>query len=280
MKRALAIMLVLLQIPLFLYPDNRLEAATEITPLQYYEEQSYRYFVGMMYYEMWKKTDGSWTDGGRKPNAGMRGDADFTYKFQFPGRKIKTVEARIYNPENDKVEYFEKSRSDKYLDYKRSISFETKNSDIKPFQKQGIGTDTTVIPITINMLLNAEDPKDIKKESCPSCAPEVEAYRIFVPILFKIELATQLNVKYFTTDGKSLNSIFTPVVNEEMTVGKEYVFTPPTHKDYEYVGFKKSTTDKDPSGVILRRDPDKLTYNGTHEKYTLHMYYQTKNGAV
>ncbi|MCY9540485.1 DUF5704 domain-containing protein [Paenibacillus alvei] len=276
LKRALAIMLVLLQIPLFLYPDNRLEAATEITPLQYYEEQSYRYFVGMMYYEMWKKTDGSWTDGGRKPNAGMRGDADFTYKFQFPGRKIKTVEARIYNPENDKVEYFEKSRSDKYLDYKRSISFETKNSDIKPFQKQGIGTDTTVIPITINMLLNAEDPKDIKKESCPSCAPEVEAYRIFVPILFKIELATQLNVKYFTTDGKSLNSIFTPVVNEEMTVGKEYVFTPPTHKDYEYVGFKKSTTDKDPSGVILRRDPDKLTYNGTHEKYTLHMYYQTK----
>ncbi|WP_327195435.1 DUF5704 domain-containing protein [Paenibacillus alvei] len=95
-------------------------------------------------------------------------------------------------------------------------------------------------------------------------------------MLFKIELATQLNVKYFTTDGKSLNNIFTPTVNEEMTVGKEYVFTPPTHKDYEYVGFKKSTTDNDPAGAILRRDPDKFTYNGTHEKYTLHMYYQTK----
>lgn len=279
LQRAIVIILVLFQIPLFIYPVERVEAATEITPLKYYPDKNYRYFVGMMYYETWKSTDGSWTDGGRKPNAGMRGDASFTYKFQFPGRKIKGIEARIYNPKppvNDPVQYFEESRFDRYNDFVDSISTGTSNSDLKPFQRQGIGSDTTIIPITINMLLNAERPLDIKGESCPTCAVEVEAYRIYVPILFKIELATQLNVKHFTTDGKPLNNIFTPTVNEEMTVGKEYIFTPPTHKDYEYVGFKKSTTDKDPSGEVIKRDPDKLNYTGTHEKYTLYMYYKKK----
>lgn len=56
----------------------------------------------------------------------------------------------------------------------------TKDSDIHPFQKQGISTDTTLIPITVNIKLDAVgDPKDIKGESCPNCAKEVEAYRIF-----------------------------------------------------------------------------------------------------
>lgn len=280
MKQALMTMLVLLQIPLFVYPINRSEAAAEITPLSYYQDKNYRYFVGLMYYEMWKRTDGSWTDGGRKPNTGMRGDASFTYKFQFPGRKIKGVDAQIYNPNdpvNDPVEYFEKSRSDFYEDYQRAISFGITNSDIKPFRKQGIGTDATTIPITIDMLLNAQQPDNIKDVLCPSCAAEVEAYRIYVPILFKIELATQLNVKYFTTDGKSLNDIFTPIIDAEMNVGLNYPQLPPTtHKDYEYVGFKKSTTDNVPSGDIIQREPDMFKYDGTFEKYTLFMYYKKK----
>ncbi|MCU6340083.1 hypothetical protein KW823_26580, partial [Enterobacter quasiroggenkampii] len=120
----LVIILILLQIPFFLYPLVRIEAASEITPLKYYPDKNYRYFVGMMYYEMWKRTDGSWTDGGKKPNAGIRGEALFTYKFRFPNRKIKNVDARIYTS-GDPEEYFEQSRSDRYADFEDAISIGT-----------------------------------------------------------------------------------------------------------------------------------------------------------
>lgn len=282
MKRIITIsligLLLFFQLPFCPFLLQEAHAATEITPLKYHKESNYRYFVGMMYYEMWKRTDGTWTDGGRQPNKGMHGEATFTYKFQFPNRKIKNVEARLYKFPGDPAVYFEESRSDSYTEYQDAISTGTTDADIRPFNKQGIGTDTTTIPITVNMLLNAVLPKDVKSEQCPTCAPEVEAYRIFVPMLFKIELASQLNVKYFTTDAKPLN-VFTPRINEEMVVGKDYSFTPPTHPDYEYVGFKKSTTDASPDGNITPGNPYSFTYDGSFEKYTLFMYYKKKDGT-
>ncbi|WP_074048565.1 DUF5704 domain-containing protein [Paenibacillus ihumii] len=253
---------------------NEVSAATDITPLKYHKDRNYRYFVGMFYYDMWKDSAGNWTDGGRQPNKGMRGEASFTYRFQFPNRKIKDVEARIYTTGDPEV-YFSDSRFDTYNDYEKHISIGTSDSDIKPFSKQGIGTDTTTIPITVNMLLDAERPQDIKDQLCPTCAPNVEAFRIYLPILFKIELATQLNVKYFTVNGHPLD-VFTPRLNEEMTVGTHYEFIPPTNDRYEYVGYKKTTMDGDPGGDIIERDPDSFTYNGSHEKYTLFMYYKLK----
>lgn len=282
LKRMLTIflvgLLIFLQFPLAPFQVQEAHAANEITPLGYHKESNYRYFVGMMYYEMWRSTDGSWTDGGRQPNKGMHGEAAFTYKFQFPNRKIKNVEARLYKYPGDPEVYFQESRSDSYEEYRKAISNGTTDADIRPFSKQGIGTDTTTIPITVNMLLDATEPRDVKNEQCPTCAPEVRAYRIFVPMLFKIELATQLNVKYFTTDGQSLNNIFPPRTDEEMVVGKDYSFTPPTNKDYEYVGFKKSTTDDLPSGSITPGNPYSFTYDGSFEKYTLFMYYKKKDG--
>lgn len=258
------------------FKANEVNAATEITPLNYHKDRNYRYFVGMMYYDMWKDSAGNWTDGGRQPNKGMRGEETFTYKFQFPTRKIKNVEARIYTP-GDPEEYFNDSRFDTYDEFQRHISTGTTDSDIKPFSKQGIGTDTTTIPITVNILLDAATPQDIKNQLCPSCAPNVEAYRIYIPILFKIELATQLNVKYFTIDGRPLD-VFTPRLNEEMTVGTFYDFTPPTHDRYEYVGHKKTSEDIDLSGrPIVEQPPGSFTYDGSHEKFTLFMYYKPKD---
>lgn len=125
-KRILAVLLVgvllLLQLPPFSFPADKAAADTEITPLSYYADKNERYFVGMMYFDMWKNTAGTWvTDGGKQPNKNMQGMAKFTYKFQFPGRKIKNVEARLYT-QTDNVEYFENSRPDKYEDYQNSIS--------------------------------------------------------------------------------------------------------------------------------------------------------------
>ncbi|MDP4097067.1 DUF5704 domain-containing protein [Paenibacillus sp. P96] len=270
-------LLFFLQLPLF--QNDVVQAATEITPLKYYKDKNYRYFVGMMSYEMWGSTDGQggelvWTDGGRQPNKGMRGDAKFTYKFQFPNRTIKNVEARIYNYPGDPVEYFEESRSDTFEEFRNHISSGTTDADIRPFQKQGVGTNTTTIPITVNMLLDAPEPKNVKDEQCPTCAESTVAYRIYVPILFKIELDTSLTVKYFTEDGKSLASIFPPR-QESMVVGQAYDFTPPTNPAFTYVGYKKSTTGSAPGGTIQQGNAPSFTYDASFESYTAYLYYKT-----
>lgn len=189
-QRILAVFMVgvllLLQLPPFSFPMNKAAADPAITPLSYYADKNDRYFVGMMYFDMWKNTAGQWvTDGGKQPGKGMQGKATFTYKFQFPGRKIKNVTARLYTKADNvsHPEYFLQSRANNYDDYAFAMSSGTKDSDVRPFQKQGIGTETTVIPLTVNIKLNAEvAPRDIKGESCPNCAKEVEAYLIFQPI--------------------------------------------------------------------------------------------------
>ncbi|TKH44425.1 hypothetical protein C1I60_10615 [Paenibacillus terrae] len=275
-KRILAVLLVgvllLLQLPPFSFPTQKAAADTEITPLFYFADKNDRYFVGMMYFDMWRNSAGVWVTDKKEPNRHMHGEATFTYKFQFPGRKIKNVEARLYTA-SDPDEYFSKSRQDNYDEYLRAISNGTENKDIRPFQKKGIGTDTTVIPLTVNIMLDADKPQDIRKTSSTPLDPNVEAYRIYQPILFKIELDSGLIVKHFTTDGKSLNNVFTPI-EDELKPDQLYDFTPPTDSRYEYVGYKKSTTGNPPSGDILPGNVPGFTYNGSFERFTAYLYYK------
>ncbi|KJD44991.1 DUF5704 domain-containing protein [Paenibacillus terrae] len=285
MKKAqciLAVLLVgvllLLQLPPFSFLTNKAVADTEITPLSYFADKNDRYFVGMMYFDMWKNTAGKWvTDGGKEPYKNMQGEATFTYKFSFPGRKIKAVTASLYtkNDNENHPEYFRESRSDNYEQYAYSMSKGTDyDKDVRPFQKQGLGTDTTIIPITVNIRLNPEvRAENIKEESCPNCAKEVEAWRIYQPILFKIELDSSLIVKHFTTDKKSLNNVFTPI-EDELEPDQSYDFTPPTDPRYEYVGYKKSTTGKPPIGDILPGNVPGFTYNGSFKQFTAYLYYK------
>lgn len=289
-QRILAVLLVgvllFLQIPPFSFPTHKAAAETEVTPLSYYSDKNDRYFVGMMYFDMWKNTAGEWVTQKKEPGKGMHGEITFTYKFSFPGRKIKSVEANLYNPaikankdNPNYIEYFLKSRSDSYSDYVQSISRGTEEKDIRPYQIQGVGTDTTIIPIMVNMMLNAEvQARNIKYESCPTCAKEVEAWRIFQPILFKIELESGLIVKHFTTDGKSLNNVFTPI-EDELKADQPYDFPPPTNPKYEYVGYKKSTTGKPPSGDILPGIVPGFTYDGSFEQFTAYLYYKEAQGC-
>ncbi len=286
-QRILAVLLVgvllLLQFPPFSFLTNKAVADTEITPLSYFADKNDRYFVGMMYFDMWKNTAGKWvTDGGKEPYKNMQGEATFTYKFSFPGRKIKAVTASLYTKKDNEnhPEYFRESRSDNYEQYAYSMSKGTDyDKDVRPFQKQGLGTDTTIIPITVNIRLNPEvQAENIKEESCPTCAKEVEAWRIYQPILFKIELESALIVKHFTTDGKSLNNVFTPI-EDELKPNQPYDFTPPTNPKYEYVGYKKSTTGKPPSGDILPGIVPGFTYDGSFEQFTAYLYYKEAQGC-
>ncbi len=53
-------LLLFFQFPPFSFPTNMVAADTEITPLSYFPDKNNRYFVGMMYFDMWKNTAGEW----------------------------------------------------------------------------------------------------------------------------------------------------------------------------------------------------------------------------
>lgn len=257
-------------------------AADAVTPLNFYKDTSentteanYRYFVGMMYYDMWKGS--TWVHD-KAPYRGDDGLAEQDYRFTFPNRTIKSIEVSLYKYNSQNAIYFEASRTEKppegstlWPNYSRAISDETPDKALN-YTKNGIGTDTAIIPVDVNIKLNAPKAENITYSCTNQCGPDTEGYRIYIPVLFKIELNANLNVYYKTKDGKSLNDVFPPRI-EEMKPGTEYVFTHPENPKYKYVGYKKSTTGEDPTGEMITGDPPKFKYSGSFEKYIAYQYY-------
>ncbi|MEW4372913.1 DUF5704 domain-containing protein [Paenibacillus kandeliae] len=276
------ILTLLLVLPIALIQTNSAAYAAEepaaITPLSYYKNEApnatdanHRYFVGMMYFDMWKGT--SW-DNGIEPQKHMQGMAEQKYAFNFPGRKVKSIKAEVFTPTADNLKYFSASRTDEWSKYKEFATEGTTNSDIS-FTTSGIGTDTATIPFKINIRLDTKSKlaDDITYTCGERCNQGVYGYRIYAPVVFDIELAGKLEVYYKTTDGKSLNDIFPPR-QEDMAVGTEYTFDPPKDEDYEYKGYKKSTTGDAPSGDMQDGQPPAFTYKGNFDTYTAYQYYQ------
>lgn len=275
-------LLIVFLIPILLVcPDMDLfaaEANNSVTPLKYYQnteekstDSNYRYFVGMMYFDMWHGN--SW-DLGKEPNTGDYGEAMQDYNFKFPNRKVKSIKAEVFTPTEQNLIYFDASRSDQWKLYREIVTDGTKNSDIS-FTTSGIGTDTASIPFKINIRLDTATGKteDITDTCGARCNDGVKGYRIYAPVLFKIELDSELKVYYKTTEGKSLNDIFPPRI-EEMVSNKTYRFEPPKNDKYEYAGYKKSTTGDDPSGDMLSGNPPEFTYKGNFETYIAYQYYK------
>lgn len=291
-KQFVTLIMLLLMLPVALTQTNTLIYAADesvaITPLNYYKNDdpnatdvNSRYFVGMMYYDMWKGTTWEKVDGIEiQPQKHMQGMAEQKYAFSFPGRKIKSIKASVFeigdldDSSNKNLLYFQKSRSDQWQDYSKYVSKGTIDNDIS-FTTSGIGTDTATIPFKINIRLDTEsgDEEDITKMCGNRCNDGVKGHRIYAPVLFEIQLQGKLEVYYKTTDGKSLNDIFPPR-QEDMEVGTEYTFEPPKDEDYEYKGYKKSTTGDVPSGDMLEGQPPAFTYKGNFDTYTAYQYYQ------
>lgn len=280
-------LLIIFLIPTLIFPFNRSLSAAEsnsaVTPVSFYKNKdpdatdaNYRYFVGMMYFDMWK---GSTWDLKKEPQKGMHGEAVQDYNFKFPNRKIKSINVEVFleqdkwTPTPKNLLYFESSRSDDWEDYEKVTSFGTTNDDIT-FTTSGIGTDTASVPLTIDIKLDTKSKltRDITANCGNRCNDGVTGYRIFAPVLFTIELDSELNVYYKTKDGKSLNDVFPPRI-EEMKPGTEYDLTHPENEKYKYIGYKKSTTGEDPTGEMLTGDPPKFKYTGSFEKYIAYQYY-------
>jgi hypothetical protein len=127
------------------------------------------------------------------------------------------------------------------------------------------------------------DPDNNGQTACPDCAAGVEGKRVYIPLLFQIELEGVLEVRHFDMDtGQSLDAVF-PNYTKGMTVGQKYPPEPPSgNKDYGYAGYKKSTTGAEPSGTV-QGDMPSFTYDGTFDKYMVNFYYKKKppaNGTI
>ncbi|XID95703.1 hypothetical protein ACF3MZ_14785 [Paenibacillaceae bacterium WGS1546] len=107
----------------------------------------------------------------------------------------------------------------------------------------------------------------------------MKVVRVFVPIVFEIELEAKLQVQHFTTGGQNISALF-PEQSTVMSVGQSYAIVPAANPNYSYVGYKKSTASPPTGGSILQGPPERFTYDGTYDTYYLNLYYQQDGGAI
>lgn len=257
------------------------------------------YFVGMVYYEVWKNNAGQWTGEGYKPRQTVREVDGGTYEFKFgSNRKIKDITVEPFNfnwksQDNTPMAEltFNKSRSDgngkQYYQDATSVSY---SRDYRDTPVIGKGTSTAHKEVFVREGVLTPLVKEIDRryeeetENHQVFAPNVEGYRYYFPTLFTIELEPpegKAIIKYWTTTGQSLNGV-DGFANQEVRLEKDrsYNFrhTAPGER-YDYMGYKKSMLG-DPSGLSrVNGDPGEFIYNGQYPVYYLYYYYQPKGGG-
>lgn len=252
------------------------------------KERNTYYFVAMLYWDIWKYSNGTWTTNGY-PNGPM--DRTFPYNFNFPGRKIVKVTAKEFNP-NETVTnetfteevVFDNTRNDRWAFYKDRVSTGYR-SVINQSSIVGYNTDTVKFDMRVTGRINAIHPDDLTVDG--DFADGVEGWRHYYPTLITVELAPMQGkaiVKHFDTEGNSLDGVEGIRDREEkLEIGKDYSFThPDSPKGYTYEGHKKSTKGPPSSGNdFTDGDPPKITkYDGSYDYYVYFYYKKSNNKKV
>ncbi|MFS0725923.1 PKD domain-containing protein [Paenibacillus sp. 1P07SE] len=242
------------------------------------EKSTKRYAVGFSYIDIWSNSLGTWST--HSPNeSGV--EIKNPYTFSFPGRVVKDVQVRMFNPDNPIHQYyFEKSRiGDQSFNNYRGVIGTNASSPSKE-NVIGQGTSTVKLDVKLTGTLRSVSgiPYDLRKRNgdCGTCGNLVEGYRYFFPVLFEFELDAKIEIGHWTTNGQSLNSVFGNSVNE-MVRGQSYPSAPPTNANYKYVGHKK--TDSGDYNVLQAQpltpgSAQTFTYSGQMEKYLVNYYYE------
>lgn len=255
------------------------------------------YFVGMVYFDVWKYASGDPSDRSSWTNGIMPGDSvpvdGFDYEFVFSaGEKVKnvTVSKFDYNGQYA-TEIFDKARPEnKPMDYfSRATSTNYTIVQPAPGKWTGKGTNVAKVPAYVNPgLLKAQiapiNRKQEEEDNGQVFAPGVQGWRYFFPTLFKIELEPtegQAIIKYFTTTGQPLDGI-DGFKNETHKLVLNQRFEA-KHRDapadYEYKGYQKKT-DEEPQGGPTNPagDPGGFVYDGTFTNWYVYYYYEKKGG--
>jgi hypothetical protein len=246
-----------------------------------------RYWVGLGYYEIWRDSGGSW-DHNLRPGDSGANIIGFDFDFNFPGYIIKNVESdeKFIVDDGRHQLMFDVSRGDTYSRYYDYLSTDYNKPDVRVTSGQNtsrvIGT-MSVSNLKLETILGqyGED-----RTMGGKYAPGVEGWRYYVPVIYKISIEPIVvtgtaHIKHYKTDGTSLSSIF-PDREVPIISGQTYNFEHPTHSDYTYKGWKKSTTTA-PSGgspTSYPSDPFPLApYDGSFSDYYVYFYYQDKQQA-
>lgn len=251
-------------------------------------DENKHYFVGLGNYDVWKASNGKWTN---EVAPGMTVDwNNYIFEFDFPGRKILDVTvvpfyinmpigidpARLISGE----ELFKNSRYgegyNKYNNYITDQSFEVRLETLN-----GKNTDSVSGNVWLSGTLSSPSKLDLTEDG--DFAEGVEGYRYYFPILYTITLEPlegQAIIKHFTKDGRSLDGIdgFRDYTRK-LVKGEPYYFehAPETSK-YKYVGYKKSTKEPPtPGGTPQKGNPDRFQYDGSFKTYYAYFYYDPVN---
>ncbi|MGP3788563.1 DUF5704 domain-containing protein [Paenibacillus sp. 1A_MP2] len=303
MKRTISSILsliIILSSVLVLFTFQSGEAEAAIYPVgasRYTQDENnpnLYYFVGMVYYEVWKDSGGKWTDKGHKPGDKVSVVDGGTYQFTFAsGRRVKNITVKPFNfdggPTADKI--FNTSRGGElaekpqqyYNDATSSRNYD--NYDNTPVLGKGTNSARKEVIVKDGVLLARAQAVDRRLEeeieNKKVFHPNVEGYRYFFPTLFTIELEPEEGkavVKYWTTTGQSLDGV-DGFANKEVKLEKDksynFTHTAPSEK-YTYEGHKKSTQG-DPSSLSRKSgDPGQFVYNGQYPNYYVYFYYKLK----
>lgn len=252
------------------------------------------YFVGNFSHDIWMRSNGEWTSDG-SPNTIK--PLDWNYSFEFPGRKIKSVNVKAFD-ENENLtianiregltgatQVYENSRyREKWADNYQFVSKDYRTT-IGPIS--GKGSSSVSFTVYTNGLLTAHIiHKDITEEGGDGLADGVEGRRYFFPNLLTIELEPEITqegkaiVKHFTTSKQPLDGIegFEDY-EKKLEVDEFYsiMATPGTTK-YKYEYYRKSTMGDPSETAPLYGDPMSFTYRGDFPIYYLNLYYSDGGG--
>ncbi|ANS75343.1 hypothetical protein AWM70_12600 [Paenibacillus yonginensis] len=176
------------------------------------------YFVANFYYDIWKRSNGTWTsDGSPDTTKTMSWD----YSYTFPDRKITKVDVHAFNENEDlpvnkasgltgAEQVYETSRYGEMWTNARanvSTSYTTRMTNSPSY-----GADTVNFGVSATGLLTARTRwLDITSTGGGDLANGVEGRRYFFPSLVTIELEPEIgtaHIKYFNANtGASLNGV-------------------------------------------------------------------------
>ncbi len=249
--------------------------------IQPYPVANKRYAVGFMYYEAWSNTKGRFTSFG--PGDIVPPDLLYhTYNFSFPNRTVTDVKVYKFNTaNNDHINYFNQSRvGQNYNVFKLYLSESVNNPQVS--NSSGKGTSTVTFTVNLSGELTTGRHQDmtnsaycseevtVKGKKQKRCAPGTKVYRYYFPVVFEFHLNGRMITQHYTTDSKSLASVF-PTDTKDIVIGKMYEEKPSSHKDYKYEGYKESS-EGDPTGDIKKGTPN-IYYNGKYDTHRIYFYY-------
>lgn len=227
------------------------------------------YTVGLMYYDIWRYNNGTWTGDG-KP--GERHTASYDYRFRFDSnKKVKSAKVYVFKEHDSKhMNIWDATRNMDYVDDVKPAVGESVS--VRKFTPSGIGTNELTINVSADVTLNAPKPVELTKEWQ---GQNVIGLRYYIPIVIEVEFEPTegtLFVKHFTTKGQPLS---TYNYDKKIEPNKDYTISKTDIPKMTYKGFKYKEGTPPSSGQAMKEGENvSFKYDGKNKEIYIFFYYE------